>query len=130
MSRTFILRGPEHAKAMMAYIKANAGPQAAAKWPLVVTVSEYKEKRSNEANARYWAILTEIAENAQISGKYFDRDIWHEFMKQKFAPQSEAPDGTLIPMSTARMNTEQFARYMTQVEVYATQELAVEFAAF
>ena len=129
MSRTFILRGPEHAKAMVAYVKANAGPQAAAKRPLVVTVAEYKETRSNEQNARYWALLTEIAESAQIDGKWFDRDVWHEWLKQKFAPQSEAPDGTLIPMSTARMNTEQFAKYMTQVEVYAVQELNVEFAA-
>lgn len=128
--RTFILRDPEHAKAMVAYVKANAGPQAAAKRPLVVTVTEFKAQRSNEANGRYWAILTEIAENVQITGKWFDRDVWHEWMKQKFAPQSEAPDGTLIPMSTARMNTEQFAKYMTQVEVCAAQEFGMEFEAF
>ena len=128
MSRTFILRGPEHAKAMVAYVKEHAGPQAAAKRPLVVTVSEYKQTRSTEQNARYWALLSEIAEGAHIGGKYFDRDVWHEWLKQKFAPQSEAPDGTLIPMSTARMNTEQFARYYQQVEAYSVTELGVEHA--
>lgn len=127
--RTFILRDPEHAKAMVAYVKEHAGPQAAAKRPLVCTITEYKQTRSTEQNARYWAIVSEIAEGVQMGGKWYDRDVWHEYLKQKFAPQSEAPDGTLIPMSTARMNTEQFAKYMTQIESYATQELGVEFAA-
>lgn len=127
--KTFILREPEHAKAMVAYVKEHAGPQAAAQKPLVVTVTEYRAIRSNDQNARYWALLTEIAEGVPMGGKWYDRDIWHEYLKQKFAPQSEAPDGSIIPMSTSRMNVEQFAKYMTQVEVYATRDLGVEFTA-
>ncbi|MBB5509603.1 recombination protein NinB [Paraburkholderia atlantica] len=127
--KQYVLRDPEIARRMVDFIRATAGPANAAGRPLVVTVAEYKAKRSNEQNARYWALLTEIAESVQLNGKWFDRDTWHEWLKQKFAPQSEAPDGSLIPISTTRMNTEQFARYMTQIEVFATQELGVEFAA-
>lgn len=128
--KTFILREKEHAQSLVAYLKQHAGPQAHAGKPLVVTVAEHKQTRSTDQNARYWALLTEIAESVQLNGKWYDRDVWHEYLKRKFAPQSEAPDGTLIPMSTARMNTEQFNRYMTQIEVHAAQELGVEFAAF
>jgi hypothetical protein len=128
MSRTFILRDPEHAKAMVAYVKEHAGPQAAAKRPLVVTVTEYKAKRSSEANARYWALLGEIAEQVEVNGKWFSRDVWHEWAKEQYAPKVEGPSG-LLTVSTTQMNVEQFTQYMTQIESYAAQELGVEFAA-
>lgn len=113
---------------MVNFIKATAGPANAAGRPLIVTVAEYRAKRSSEANARYWALLGDIAEQVQVNGKYFSKDTWHEHMKNLFAPKDDGPAG-LLPISTSQMNTEQFARYMTQIEVYATQELGVEFAA-
>jgi hypothetical protein len=128
MSRTFVLRAPEHAQSMLAYIKANAGPQAAARKPLVITVDIYKARRTSEANARYWALLGEIAEQVQVNGKYFSNDTWHEHFKSLFAPKEDGPSGP-IPISTSHMNTEQFSHYMTRVEVYAAQQLGVEFAA-
>lgn len=129
MSKLFILRDPTHGKALVAYLKQHAGRQVAAGRPLAVEVSEYKEKRSNAANARYWAILTEIAENVSIEGEWFDRDVWHEWFKDRFAPKVEGPSG-LLSVSTTQMNTEQFAQYMTQIESYAARELGVEFAEF
>lgn len=126
--RTFILREPEHAHALIAYLKANAGHQAASGKPLAVTVAEHKQKRSTEQNARYWAMLTEIAENVQIDGKWFDRDVWHEWAKDRFAPKVDGPTG-LLSVSTTQMNTEQFNQYMTRIESYAAQELGVEFTA-
>lgn len=127
MSRVFVLRAPEHAHALIAFLKANAGPQAASGKPLAVTVDEYRAKRSNEANARYWALLSEIAEQVQVNGKWYSRDVWHEWAKEQFAPKIEGPAG-LLAVSTSQMNTEQFARYMTQLEVHAAQEFGVEFA--
>ena len=126
--RTFVLREKEHAQSLVSYLKQHAGPQARAGRPLVVTVAEHKQKRSGEQNARYWALLSEIAEQVQVSGKYFDRDVWHEWMKDRFGPKIDGPTG-LLPSSTSQMNTEQFNQYMTQVESFAAQELGVEFAA-
>jgi hypothetical protein len=128
MTQTYVLRNPDIAKRMVDFIKATAGPANAAGRPLVVTVAEYKAKRSSEANARYWALLGEIAEQVQVRGKYFSRDVWHEHFKAMFAPKDDGPGG-LIPISTSQMNAEQFSHYMTQVEVYAAQQLGVEFAA-
>ena len=126
--RTFVLREKEHAQSLVSYLKQHAGPQARAGRPLVVTVAEHKQKRSGEQNARYWALLSQIAEQVQVSGKYFDRDVWHEWMKDRFGPKIDGPTG-LLPSSTSQMNTEQFNQYMTQVESFAVQELGVEFAA-
>src|SRR6185437_7311525 len=126
--KTFVLREKEHAQRLVAYLKEHAGPQARAGRPLVVTVAEHKQKRSNDQNARYWSLLSEIAEQVEVGGKYFDRDVWHEWAKDRFAPKIEGPTG-LLSTSTSQMNTEQFNQYMTQVEVFAVQELGVEFAA-
>lgn len=126
--KIFVLREPAHAHALIAYLKATAGPQAASGRPLEVTVAEHKQKRSNEQNARYWALLAEIAENVSIGGKWFSRDVWHEHVKGLYAPKTDGPAG-LIPISTTQMSVEQFAQYMTQIESYATQELGVEFTA-
>ena len=127
--KTFILREKAHAQSMWDYVKQHAADQARAGKPLVVTVAEHKQRRSNDQNARYWALLTEIAESVQMDGKWFSRDVWHEHMKGLFAPNVEGPSG-LLPISTTQMNTEQFSTYCNQIEVYAAQELGVEFAAF
>jgi hypothetical protein len=128
MNQTYVLRNPEIAKRMVDFIKATAGTANAAGRPLMVTVTEYRARRSNEANARYWALLGEIAEQVQVNGKYFSNDTWHEHFKSLFAPKEDGPSGP-IPISTSHMNTEQFSHYMTRVEVYAAQQLGVEFAA-
>ena len=125
--KTFVLRAPEHGHALVDYLKAFAGPAAAAGRPLQVTVEEYAAKRSTAANARYWALLEDIAEQAVVDGKRFSREVWHEWAKNKFAPMQDGPAG-LMPTSTTQMTKDEFARFMTQVEVYAVQELGVEFA--
>jgi len=125
--KTFVLREKQHAQSLIEYLRQHAGPQARAGKPLAVTVAEHKQKRSTDQNARYWALLSEIAEQVEVGGKYFDRDVWHEWMKDRFGTKVEGPTG-LLPASTSQMNTEQFAKYMTQVEVFAVQELGIEFA--
>jgi hypothetical protein len=128
MTRQFILRDPQHGKAMVDYVKAHAGAQAAAGAPLVVSIDTYKARRSGEQNRRYWALLNEIAEQVSVNDKWYSNDTWHEHFKGLFAPKTDGPAG-LLAISTTQMNVEQFAQYMTQIEVYAAQELGVEFAA-
>lgn len=125
--KTFILREPAHAQAMIAYVKQHAGDQARAGKPLSVTIAPYKSKRSIDQNARYWALLTEIGEQVEVGGKRFNRDVWHEWMKDRFAPKIDGPTG-LLPASTAQMNVEQFNAYMTEVESFAVRDLGVEFS--
>lgn len=125
---TYILRNKEIAQRMVDYIKAVAGPAAAAGKPIVVEVGEYQAKRSTQANARYWALLEEISEQAYVDGKRFSREAWHTFFRDQFAPKEDGPAG-LTPMSTSQMDKETFQRYVTQIELYAVETLGVEFAA-
>jgi len=125
---TYILRNKEIAQRMVDYIKAVAGPAAAAGKPIVVEVGEYQAKRSTQANARYWALLEEISEQAYVDGKRFSREAWHTFFRDQFAPKEDGPAG-LTPMSTSQMDKETFQRYTTQIEIYAVETLGIEFAA-
>ena len=128
MSKVFVLRAPEHGHALVSYIKSLAGPMAAAGKPLMVTVDEYGSKRSTQANARYWALLEEISGQAYVEGKRFSREAWHTYFREPYAPKEEGPAG-LTPMSTSQMDKETFQRYVTMIELYAVETLAVEFAA-
>lgn len=129
--RTFILRGPEHAKALTDYLKANAGPQAAAGKPFCVTVDEYRAKRSAEQNRLFHALLNVIAENASIDGKYYDAETWKELIRRKFIGTEEInlPDGSRIErgISTASLSVAEFTLLIERVQAWAQTELNVEF---
>jgi hypothetical protein len=125
--KQFVLREKTHADSLIAYLREHAGDQARAGRPLCVTVTEHKSKRSVEQNARYWSLLSEIAEQVEVGGKRFGREVWHEWARDRFAAKIDGPTG-LLAASTTTMNVEEFAKYMTQVEVFAVQDLGVEFA--
>ena len=40
--------------------------------------------RSNAQNARYWSIVTLIAEKLKVDGKSFSPEVWHEWIAKKF----------------------------------------------
>jgi hypothetical protein len=122
---TFILRSPEHAHKLVSFLKDNAGEQARIGQPLVVTVEAYQAKRSGEQNRRLWAILSDVAEQAVVDGKRFSKEAWFEYFKGQFAPKQEGPNG-LVAVSTTQMTKQQFADFMTRVEVAAVQTLGVE----
>ena len=128
--RTFILRGPEQAKALHVFLKANAAPLAQQGKPLAVEVREHKAKRSSQANRRYWALLRFIASNAWVAGRQYSDDIWHEFFARKFIGLEELPDGTTKAISTTTLDTAAFTDYMAAIEHHAEQELGIDMGEF
>ncbi|MDN7703304.1 recombination protein NinB [Burkholderia sp. AU44665] len=128
MSKVFVLRSPEHGHALVSYIKALAGPMAAAGKPLMVTVDEYQAKRSSEQNRLLWVLLTEIADQVELEGKRFTKEAWYAHYLDLYAPKQEGPRG-LVPVGSSQMTKEQFANFVTRIECHAAQELGVEFAA-
>jgi hypothetical protein len=128
LSQTFVLRGERDTAALYAFLKRNWPAMAEAKKPLAVTVSEHKERRSLSQNKRYFALLTAISEQVWVGGRKYDPEVWHEELKNQFAPKEESPSGGMIAMSTARMDVEQFSAYMLQVELHAMNEFSVEFS--
>ncbi len=122
----FTLRNKEAAAAAWKFIRDNAAEQARIGQPLVVSVDAYQAKRSGEQNRRLWALLTDIAEQAVIDGARFSKEAWFEHFKSEYAPKQEGPRG-LVAVSTTQMNKQQFADFMTRIEVHAVQVLGVEF---
>lgn len=129
--REFVLTSPSIWQLVVAFVKANARACIEGKKPLRVTFSTYAKKRSNEQNARLWAYTYKtIADQAWFNGKQYSADVWHEYLGDKFLPkiESEMPDGTLKTrrMSTTDLTVDQMTTYMNEIEVFAAQELGVE----
>lgn len=136
--RTFILRDGAIAAGLVSFLKEHAGPMVAAGTPLQVTVAKHRRTRSNEANAFMWAaVLTPIAQQVQVAGRWFSADTWNEQMKRDHLPELCAagvekwevlPDGSReLRMSTSDLNTEEMALYLNEVQARAASEWGVVF---
>lgn len=129
--KAFVLRGPEQSRALLDYLKVNAGPQASAGRPLLVTVDEYRAKRTSEQNRLLHALLNTIAENATVGGRYFDMETWKEQVRRKFIGTEEIdlPDGSRLErgISTASLTVPEFTLLIERVQAWAQTELNVEF---
>lgn len=129
MNRTFTLRSPDIVEGLKAMIDSNWQAMNEAGKPLVVMVSEYKAKRSAEQNARYWALLGEIADGAWVNGRQFSDDVWHEFFRREFIGKEDLPDGREVGLTTTKLSVAEFSDYMTRIEQYAVTRLGVQLAA-
>lgn len=126
-SRTFILRNELNAKALWDVLRTWQA-QADAQKPIQVVVSGWRPIRSGAQNRRYFAILGEIQEVSRaVKGQWYSIEVWHQHMKDRFAPKIEGPDGSPQPMSTKDMTVEEFSDFMQQVEVFAVTEMDLEF---
>jgi len=82
-------------------------------------------RRSHAANARYWLLLHEIADQIQPAGVQYGAQTWHLEFKKRFlgCVDTKLPSGkTLsIPNSTADLDVAEFNDYMTRVEAFAAE---------
>ena len=130
MQRTFILREQSHLTDLDAFLAKNWEECALIGKPLAVDVGEEHRKRSNQANAYYWAILHQISEpggnsQAWVGGKCHTADVWHEFFKRTLLGVIDLPCGSVMGMSTATLSKAEFAQYVTNVEVYVAENLGI-----
>jgi hypothetical protein len=128
--KTFILREVEHAQAMVAYVKANAGPASISGKPLVVTIDTYAAKRSNDQNRLLHVILNTISEQAVVDGKQYSMETWKEQIRRRFigTEELELPDGSRIErgISTTALSVGEFANLIEAVSAWAQTELNVD----
>jgi hypothetical protein len=130
--REFLLVSPAAWAALAAFVKVNAKAFMERNQPLRVIVTADEKKRNVEQNKRLWGYLyANIAEQAWVNGRQFDKDTWHEFFARQFGVCDEMilPSGEIITTrkSTTRMTVGEFAEFMQQIEAYAASELGVIF---
>lgn len=125
--RAFIVRDELVKRGLFAFVESNWLALARQDRPLYVTISEFKAKRSLPQNSFYWALLSEISDNAWITGKQYDREAWHHFYADLFLPKREVPGGILYPVSTTTLDVAEFGQYLDKIQAHATSELGVQF---
>lgn len=99
--------------------------QGGATWVLTVT----RKKRTSAQNRRYWGrgVLSQIAEQAAVSGRLYPAEIWHEQFKRQFIGVVELPNGQVIGKSSTDLSTKEFCNFCDEVEAYAATDLGVRF---
>lgn len=97
------------------YLKSFAGLR------VEIRIRQYKDKRSNQQNARYWALLTVAAK----SMGYDSPNDLHEDVAMKLLQIPDlSPLGTPRRRRTPKLNTQEFTDYMDAVE-----RLVIEYGA-
>lgn len=83
------------------------------------------QKRSTQANARYWLLLHLIAEKVRPLDRSYSPESWHTYFKSRFLGCDDIPlpNGKTVvqPKSSAALDTAEFADYQTQVEAWAAE---------
>ena len=88
-----------------------------------------EQRRSSEANRRYWSLINLLAEQVKPNGSQYSANSWHEYAKARFLGMKDItlPSGQVITrsVSSADLDTQEFSRYMTEVEAWAASECGV-----
>jgi hypothetical protein len=117
---TYHVASEQSAERVIAHIRALAGKEA-----IVVSVEKPKRLRSIKANARYWVLLTLIADHIKPEGRHHDKETWHEYFRRRILEPLEIvlPNGKTILEypSTSDLSAEGFRDFATQVEVWANE---------
>lgn len=84
-----------------------------------------REKRSTEANRRLWALYGVMSSKIRPQGKTYSPEQFHLYCRQRFLGSTDfdLPGGktVTIPNSTAELDVNDFADYMTAVEALAAE---------
>ena len=93
--------------------------------PLRCPMCRQLKKRSNPANARYWLLLHMISDKLKPEGVQHAPETWHVYFKTRYLGVDDVrmPNKNVlhIPKSSADLNTQEFADYMTKVEQWACE---------
>lgn len=87
------------------------------------------QKRTSKQNRRYWGsgVLSQIAAQALVNGRFYSAEIWHEQFKRQFLGVEVLPSGQFIGLSSTKLTTAEFCEFSDKVEAYAATDLGVHF---
>ena len=90
---------------------------------LIVSVEKPKKIRSNQQNKYYWKIL----ETIMLDTGHTENEL-HEVFKRMFRPKRFLTIGNKeveITGTTTTLTTQEFAKYIDQIIIYAASELSI-----
>jgi len=127
----FHLQNPEQASAVMAKIWPKVKDTLRAGKALRMEIKA--ESRSDEQNAKYHAMLSEIAVQAQHMGAKWDAESWKRFLVYEFCKQLGLPQGQIVPsldgsgivqlgLQTRDFSKERAAEFIEFLEAWAADK--------
>jgi len=127
----FHLQTPEQASAVMAKIWPKVKDTLKAGKALRMEIKA--ESRSDEQNAKYHAMLSEIAVQAQHMGAKWDAESWKRFLVYEFCKQLGLPQGQIVPsldgsgivqlgLQTRDFSKERAAEFIEFLEAWAADK--------
>lgn len=129
-------REQAHEAAQQAYLHAQSVISNGK--PAVLSVAEFDNDRSLQQNKYYWgACLAEISAQARINGQRYTVDAWHELFRRQFlgyeivrVSVAGRKKPTIIRRlrSTRKLPVGKFAKYLDELQAFATTDLAVVFS--
>lgn len=129
LSRTFVLRNADNAKALHNFLKQNASAMSDQGQPLEVRVSVWKPRASDAQRSLIWVINQQIADNAWVAGRRYDAESWHEHAKRELLPEVTnkgvkkwrvlASEERVLNMSTEHLDREEKTEYIDKLLAFA-----------
>jgi len=87
--RTIYLKGEQQRETLLALVRNLPVDD---KNPLQVTIQEETKQRGLSANAYYWVMLGQAAEQAWLEKRRYSAEAWHELAKREFLPEEYDPE--------------------------------------
>ena len=89
------------------------------------------DKRSNPQNRYYFGIVVPLIQKGiKDLGTELTKDEVHEFLKARFniseVVNQETGEAISVPISTTRLNKEQFGEYIDRIQKFAAEFLNIE----
>jgi hypothetical protein len=88
-----------------------------------VDIRRQQERRSNDANRRYWGVLVPLAGHLLSKDRIvpLSKKQVHYVLASAFVGTEESPLGVPVPMETHTLSKEQFHVFTTKVEVWLAE---------
>jgi hypothetical protein len=84
LRKVYVLRSPEIAKGMNAFLSQHAGPALARGTPLRVSITESTKPKTRDQEMKYHAMFGDIAKQCEFMGKKWDADDWKRLLVDAF----------------------------------------------
>lgn len=84
----------------------------------VMVIRNWKSKRSNEQNSRYWKLITELGKHIG-----YEPDETHDLMRFKYLKRVDYVLGKPVPIlkSTTKLTTAEMAEYQEAIERFGSE---------
>lgn len=128
-AQVFILRDDKTAHALYDVLKGTWRIAAAQDRPVVVTVHDHEDPRTEAQNRRFWRLMHIIAGNAWVAGGRFSAEAWAEHYRKQFLGVTTTPKGRELGISTRGLTVPQFSEFLTKIEHHATHDLGLDLSA-